>query len=368
MRIVVAPDKFKGTLSAREAARAIAVGARDARPDADVTIVPLADGGDGSLFAIVAGTGGEVRPVRARDPLGRPLDAPLGYLPDGRVFVESATASGLALVGDPSPLVASTHGTGDLIVAAARRSGAPKIVVGVGGTASTDGGTGAAAAAGWRFLDALGRELAPGGAALGALAAVDGSNVDPVVARCDVVGACDVRNALIGSRGAARAFAPQKGASRTEVRLLEAGLERLVEIVRRDVGVDVASLAGAGAGGGLGGGLVAFFGARLESGFETIARAVGLPAAVAGADLVLTGEGRVDESSLEGKVVGGVAAIAREHGVECVVVGGEMVLEAAGAALGITRALSLVDECGRGDALRRTAECLRRVVAAHLGA
>ena len=367
MRIVVAPDKFKGTLTAAGAARAMADGVRAALPDATVTATPLGDGGEGSLDLLVTALGGSARPVSATDPLGRPIEASIGLLPDRRMWVESASAAGLGLLETPEPLLAGSRGVGELILHASSWSPRDSLIVGVGGTASTDGGAGAARAAGWRFLDAAGKELPPGGGALVDLASIDGTDAADLGAGSLIIGACDVANPLTGERGAARAFAPQKGASAGAVDLLEVALERLADVVHRDLGVDVSTMAHGGAGGGLGAGLVAFFGARLRSGFELISEALGLPLLIENADLVITGEGRVDRSTLEGKVVGEVARLARAAGTDCVVVAGEIDASADfREPLGVKSVIELAARCGRERAQRDAAACIATEVAALL--
>lgn len=279
----LAPDKFKGTLTASEAAEAMARGVRAAGFD-EVRTVPLADGGDGTLDVLVANLGGSRRRARVTGPLGDPVDAEWALLPDGTAVVEAARASGLLLVrGRTDPLRASTRGTGELI-AAALRAGAARVIVGVGGTATTDGGLGALEALRWTL----------GGT--------------------EVVVACDVGTRFLD---AARCFGPQKGASEAQVALLTRRLERLADLYLARTGIDVRALEGAGAAGGLAGGLAAI-GARLEPGFEVVAGAVALDAALAGADLALTGEGRLDATSFSGKVVGGVLDWAADTGVPSV--------------------------------------------------
>lgn len=279
----LAPDKFKGTLTASEAAEAMARGVRAAGFD-EVRTVPLADGGDGTLDVLVANLGGSRRRARVTGPLGDPVDAEWALLPDGTAVVEAARASGLLLVrGRTDPLRASTRGTGELI-AAALRAGAARVIVGVGGTATTDGGLGALEALRWTL----------GGT--------------------EVVVACDVGTRFLD---AARCFGPQKGASEAQVALLTRRLERLADLYLARTGIDVRALEGAGAAGGLAGGLAAI-GARLEPGFEVVAGAVALDAALAGADLALTGEGRLDATSFSGKVVGGVLDWAADVGVPSV--------------------------------------------------
>jgi glycerate kinase len=276
----LAPDKFRGTLSASDAADAMARGVRTAGFD-DVRVVPLADGGEGTLDALLAAVGGSRRTARVTGPLGGRVDAEWALLSDGTAVVEAAQASGLALVsGRNDPLRATTRGTGECI-AVALRSGARRVVVGVGGSATTDGGLGAVETLGWSLVGA------------------------------DVVVACDVTTHFVD---AARVYGPQKGASDAEVQLLARRLVRLAEQYESRTGVDVRALDGSGAAGGLAGGLAAI-GARLEPGFDVVAGAAGLDAALDGADLVLTGEGRADATSFAGKVVGGVLEWAGDVGI-----------------------------------------------------
>jgi glycerate kinase len=276
----VAPDKFKGTLTAEEAAEAMVRGVARAGFE-DVRSIPLADGGDGTLDALVAAIGGSRRPARVTGPLGDPVDAEWALLSDGTAVVETARASGLVLVeGRNDPLRATTRGTGELI-AAALRGGARRVIVGVGGSATTDGGLGAVEVLGWSLAGA------------------------------DVVVACDVTTPFAD---AARIYGPQKGASDAQVALLTRRLERLAEQFDARTGVDVRALEGAGAAGGLAGGLAAI-GATLEPGFDVVAGATGLDAALAGADFVLTGEGKLDATSFAGKVVGEVLDWAGDVGV-----------------------------------------------------
>ena len=321
MLVIVAPDKFKGTLSAREAAAAIARGVLEVYPTAEVALMPLADGGDGTMDVLIEAIGGERFYEDVCGPNGAPVRAPLCRLADGDVFVEMALASGLTLLtAEPlDPLGASSEGTGRLIAAAGRLD-PPNLIVGVGGSASTDGGTGAARALGWRFLDRRGRDLAPGGGALVELATIE----PPAHVPSGVVGACDVSSPLIGPAGAARVFAAQKGATPSEVALLDRALENLRDVALGRLGIDIGSLAGGGAGGGMGAGLVAFLGAELRSGFALVAEATGFTERVAGAAFVLTGEGRIDEGTAAAKVPAGVARLARAAGVPCFAVAGEI--------------------------------------------
>ncbi len=320
MRIVVAPQEFKGSLTAVEAAAAVAAGLAHALPAAAVEQVPLADGGPGTVAAVVAAAGGELRTVPCRDPLGRPLTAAFALLDGGRTaLIEMAAAAGLTLLrpDERDAKRASTEGVGDLI-RAALDVGVRRIVVGLGGSATNDGGSGMARALGIRFLDADGHELPAGGAALARLDRVDTTGLDPRLRTVEVIGATDVRNPLCGPQGASAVYGPQKGATPADVAELDAALRRYAAVLRRDLGVDVAELPGAGAAGGLGAALVAFLGATLRSGFALVAEMVRLESRLAGADLVITGEGRLDGQSLFGKTTVGVARLARRHGVPAV--------------------------------------------------
>ncbi|MGH8972752.1 MAG: glycerate kinase family protein [Acidimicrobiia bacterium] len=288
MHALVCPDKFRGSLTAVEAAGALARGLATAGFE-DIRCLPLADGGEGTMEALVAARGGSRRQARVTGPLGDPVDAAWGVLPDGTAVVECAAASGLALVaGQNDPLAATSRGTGELI-AAAVRAGARKVLVAVGGSAMTDGGLGAVTALDWSL------------------------------AGVEVTVACDVETPFLD---AAATFGPQKGATPAQVALLQRRLERLAEVYRDRRGTDVTGLRHAGAAGGLAGGLAAL-GARLEPGFDVVARTCGLEAALAGAGLVVTGEGRLDATSFGGKVVGGVLewAEAEEIGARVVVAG-----------------------------------------------
>lgn len=317
MRVVVAPDKFRSTLTAREAARAICEGIRSTNPATTCIELPLADGGEGSLDVVLAHVGGVRQGVGVHGPDGRTVDAVYGLLADGRAAVEMAAGSGLSLMERPDPLGASSLGTGELIAAAS--AVANDVIVFVGGSASTDGGTGAARALGWRFVDERGHDVALGGGALANVARI----VTPDRAqRAHVIAACDVTNPLLGPAGAARAFGPQKGATPDEVSLLERGLAHVASLIRSTLGRDVAELQHGGAGGGMGSGVAAFFDGDLKSGFDLIASAAGLDDAVRSADLVVTGEGRLDETSFSGKVVSGVIACASRAGVPCTAVVG----------------------------------------------
>jgi glycerate kinase len=321
MRIVVAPDKFAGTLTAEQAARAIEAGLLRARPDAEVVRVPVGDGGAGTLAAVLA-AGFERVGVRASGPTGEPVDAAIAVRGDD-AFVEMAEASGLARLpgGAFDPLGAGTYGTGELVRAALDR-GARRVVLGIGGSATTDGGAGMAAALGVRLLDAGGRPLPPGGAALLRLARVDASGLDPRIAAVEFTLASDVDNPLVGPDGAAAVYGPQKGAGPDQVLLLDSALRRYARVLAADLGLDLAATPGAGAAGGLGAGAIAFLGARVRPGIELVLELVGFAAALEGAGLVVTGEGKLDAQSLRGKAPLGVARAATAEGVPVVALAG----------------------------------------------
>ena len=329
MRVLVAPDSFGGALDSVGVAAAISTGWRIARPQDVVVAAPMADGGEGTLAAVAAALGvrAERRSTPVHDPLGRGVLAGWLLLDEGRTaFIEMAAASGLARLagGERTPAsarVASTRGTGELLLAALE-AGVTKVVLGLGGSATTDGGAGLLTALGARFLDAGGHELAPGGAALATLARIDAAGLDPRLAGVEVVVASDVTNPLTGPAGAAAVYGPQKGADAEAVAELDAALAVLGATIEAATGHPVAQRPGAGAAGGTGAVLLGFTGATLRPGFEVVAELVGLPAALGDADLVITGEGRADEQTLAGKTAMGVAELAREAGVPVLLVCG----------------------------------------------
>ncbi|MEI6223980.1 MAG: glycerate kinase [Deltaproteobacteria bacterium] len=325
-RVLVAPDSFKGSLSAVEAASAMERGVLAAWPDARVEKIPIADGGEGTVEAMVMATGGHFESRTVRGPLGDPVTARWGVLGDGRTAVlEMAAASGLTLVphGRRDPRIASTFGTGELVLAA-MDAGYRRIVVGIGGSATNDGGTGMARALGIRFLDDAGRPLPEGGAALAGLASVDLGNADARLPGVEILVACDVDNPLTGPRGASAIYGPQKGATPAMVQELDLALSRLAHVATRATGRDVSGLAGAGAAGGLGAGLLFFTPARLQPGVDLVLDAARFDERVRGASLVLTGEGRTDHQTAMGKAPVGVARAARRHGVPVWLVSGSL--------------------------------------------
>ena len=305
-------------------AAAIARGFRRVMPDAQLDELPLADGGEGTVHALVSATHGRIRTARVHDPLLREIDAEWGILGDGRTaVVEMAAASGLPLLreAERDPRITSTRGTGELILAAAA-SGAHRIVVGIGGSATNDGGAGMARALGYRFLDREGSELQEGGAALARLHHLEGQT-EPRLIRPAIEIACDVRNPLLGPEGASAVYGPQKGATPEMVAELDAALARYADVIEDFVGRNIRDVPGAGAAGGLGAGLVAFLDARLRSGAELVLDATKFGSRIAGVDLVVTGEGRVDAQSAYGKLTQAVTHAARGAGVRAaMVVGG----------------------------------------------
>lgn len=377
MRIVVAPDKFKGTLSAEQAAAAMAAGVRRVVEDPRIDLCPIADGGEGTVAAFVAAGATEVR-TRVAGPLGAAVTAVWARRAAAAV-VEAAQANGLdLLVPTPaSSLAATTEGVGQL-VGAVLDAGCTELVLGIGGSATTDGGTGMARALGVRFLDDSGRDPGAPDHGLERLATVDASGLDPRVWDLAVTVACDVDNPLTGPTGAAAIYGPQKGAGPGEVTRLDAGLARLAAVLRAtdpatlpggDRIADLESTPGAGAAGGLGAGAIAFLGGRLTSGADLVLDLVEIDAVLRGADLVLTGEGGLDAQSLRGKAPGVLAARARAAGVPVVAIAGTVDLTAAAAAAaGISRAFSLVDlAADPGDSRTHAAELLTAQTANAVG-
>jgi glycerate kinase len=324
--VVVAPDSFKGSLSAVQAAEAMERGVIEAWPDSRVVKIPIADGGEGTVEALVSSTSGRYVTSTVRGPLGQPVEARWGVLGDGRTAViEMAAASGLTLVppGRRDPRIASTFGTGQL-VRAALDAGFRRVVIGIGGSATNDGGSGMAKALGVRFLDGRGDTLPEGGAALSRLVSVDLTRVDPRLAETEILVACDVDNPLTGPRGASAVYGPQKGATPAVVAELDEALERYARVSLEGTGRDVARLPGAGAAGGLGAGLLFFTPARLVPGIDLVLDSTRFDDQVRGASLVIVGEGRTDHQTAMGKAPVGVARVASRHGVPVLLVSGSL--------------------------------------------
>lgn len=324
MKVVLAPNAFKGSMSAMQAALAMEQGVRAAFPTAEVCRVPVADGGDGLAEVLIDALGGDAHAVTVSGPLGEPVAATLCKVPSlGLAVVEMAAASGLALLAPAlrDPTRTSTFGTGELI-RAALDLGARRIVVGIGGSATNDGGVGMAAALGIRFLDADGAKVPPIGDALAQIRRIDTSGLDPRLSgvRCEVI--CDVDNPLVGPRGASAVYGPQKGATPDQVLALDSGLVHLADRIAQDLGLEVRDLPGAGAAGGLGAGLHAFLGAELRRGVDLVLDLVGLDAQLGGADLVITAEGQIDFQTAFGKAPAGVAERAKAQGIPCIAIAG----------------------------------------------
>jgi glycerate kinase len=367
MRVLVCPDKFRGTLTARQAAEAIEHGWLRERPGDTIVLVPLADGGEGTLDVLAPADAPDARRHQrtVTGPLGDPVDAAFGIRGEAGV-VEMARASGLALLGADrrDPRRTTTRGTGELM-AAALQAGARRLLVCLGGSATNDAGVGMATALGGRFLDGEGHAVADGGAGLVELARIDVGPVMTALRSVEVIGVTDVDNPLCGPSGASTVFGPQKGASPGDVVLLDRALAHAAVIAARDLGVDRSREPGAGAAGGLGFGLLAFCGARLRAGVEVVMDAVGFGSHLEPADLVITGEGSFDRQSLRGKVPAGVIGAARMAGVPVTVLCGVASVEAAGVTI-----RSLVDHVGAEAALgdaRRSLESLAAAVAAAQG-
>ncbi len=325
MKIVIAPDSFKESISAPAAAEAIARGVKAAIPGAQTVCVPMADGGEGTVEAVLAAASGEARMQTVNDALGHKVDAVWGMLADGTAIIEMAAASGLELIAPArrDPMRASSHGVGELILAALD-AGARHIILGLGGSATNDAGAGMLTALGARLLDAEGHSLPPGGGALARIASIDVQGLDPRLAGARIDVASDVDNPLCGPQGASHVFGPQKGATPAQVHELDQALERFADICARSLGVDHRDAPGAGAAGGLGFAAKAFLDARFRPGVDIVAELGGLAQAVEGATLVFTGEGRMDAQTLRGKTPAGVARIARQAGVPVVALAGSL--------------------------------------------
>ena len=335
MKIVLAPDSFKGNLTSQQVASALEKGIKRVIPNANCIKVPMADGGEGTVQSLVEATGGKFIRKRVKGPAGRPVSARYGILSDGKTAViEVAEASGLPDVEgtmDKNPMKTTTYGTGQLMMDAINK-GVTHIILGLGGSATIDGGAGMAQALGIRFLDKKGCELKELGAGgmLNKVASIDMSGMDSRMKKAKVTVASDVENPLCGKKGAAHVFGPQKGATPVMVKKLDENLKHFAGIIKQDLRKDVMKLKGAGAAGGLGAGLVAFTGAKLKSGVDIVVEATGLEKHLKGADLCITGEGRVDFQTAFGKTPSGVAKAARKQKVQTIAIGGALTDDARG--------------------------------------
>jgi glycerate kinase len=324
VRIVLAPQSFKGSLDAPDVARAMARGVRQVFPDADLDLLPVADGGEGTVQALVQASGGQTVTTRVMGPMGQAVNATWGLLGSGdAAVVEMAAASGLPLVPRSArdPLHATTYGTGEL-VRHALDHGIEKLIVGLGGSATNDGGAGMAQALGVRLLDKDGNQIPLGGAGLERLDRIDVAHLDPRLRHVQVEAAVDVNNPLCGPEGASHVYGPQKGADAAAVRQLDAALDHYAAVIHRDLGKDVRDVPGAGAAGGMGAGLLAFLRARIEPGVDIVFRALDVEQRIGKSSLVLTGEGRMDSQDIYGKAPMAVASLAQRLGVPVIAIVG----------------------------------------------
>lgn len=315
MKILILPDSFKNCLSSVEVGTALSEGILRVFPKASITSYPVADGGEGTVEAFVAALHGKMIKCKAHDALGREIEAFYGLLPDGTGVIEVAAASGIELLTqeEKNPLIASSFGTGE-IIKKVLQLGTKKIILGLGGSVTNDGGTGMAKALGYRFLDQDNKEIPEGGGHLDQIVKIDTSGVMPEIANCEFQIACDVQSPLCGPEGASTVFGPQKGASPEMVTLLDKNLAHLAQAISKDLKQDIAELAGAGAAGGLGAGAVAFLGGKLIPGFDIVTAVLALKDKVKNADIVITGEGKIDAQTLQGKTPFAVAQLAKAEG------------------------------------------------------
>lgn len=369
MKILVASGAFKQSLSAARACAIIAEGLRESGLDARMEVLPIADGGNGTLDAFLA-TGGERVEVKALDPLLRPIEAEYGLVDEGRTAViEMALASGLELLQpeELNPLLACTYGTGQLMAEALDR-GAERIIIGLGGSATVDGGMGCMSALGVRLLDASGHAIGPGGGGLADIDRIDKSGLDPRWGAVDVIIASDVENPTLGERGAARVFGPQKGADHATVEALEDNLRHCFSVIQQQLGIDLRQARGGGAAGAFAAGLMAFLRCELVSGIDLVLRHHNFVERLHDCSLVITGEGQMDSQTLDGKGPIGVAQVARAHGVPTVALAGGLTIddrllhEA-----GIQAAFSIVDAPMSLEAALENAETLLWRAALRLG-
>ena len=326
MKVVIAPQSFKGSISALDAARAMEQGVKRVFPDTETVLAPVADGGDGTLETLVEATAGDIRSATVTGPIGEPVEAEWGALGDGETaMIEMARTSGLALLSldERDPLRATTYGLGE-IIREALDAGFRSFIVGIGGSATNDGGAGMAQALGVRLLDESGNDLPPGGAALAGLRKIDASGLDARAAASQFSVACDVSNPLTGPEGASAVYGPQKGATPELVEQLDGALGNFAEVVERDIGRSIDNVPGSGAAGGLGGGMMAFLDGSLRAGVDIVLDQVGLNEQLEEADLVITGEGQLDFQTVYHKAPIGVAWRAKERGIPVIAISGSL--------------------------------------------
>lgn len=324
MRIVIAPGSFKECLTATQVAAAIFKGIKRADPEAGITRIPVADGGEGTVEALITATGGKIIHTPSVDALNRPIQSFFGILGDGKTAViEMAAASGIELLAPEvrNPLITSTFGTG-LLIKSAMEAGLTQIILGIGGSATNDGGAGMAQALGFELLDENGNPIGPGGGSLGELQTINYSNVHPLLKNVKITVACDVRNPLLGLSGATCIYGPQKGATPEMLELLETNMTHFARILEQEFGHDVSVITGAGAAGGLGAGLIAFCRAEMVSGFELISKMTNLEEHISEASMVITAEGKIDSQTAFGKTVSGVSGLAKKYQVPVIALAG----------------------------------------------
>ena len=360
MRILIAPQELKETLEPRQAANAIAAGLRRVLPDAELDLLPMADGGPGTVDVMLTARGGERRTKMVTGPLGEPVEGYWGRFPDGSVVLEMAAAAGIVLVepADRDPEVTTTYGCGELL-RAALDDGSREFIFGLGGSVTIDGAAGLAQALGYRLLDRQGRDLPRGGRALLELDRIDASGADPRLGSIRMHVACDVETSMVGAHGTVQIFGPQKGATQPQIVTLEAALRRLAAVVLRDLGLDMLSFLAGGPGGGMAAGLAAFARGELEPGGPLIGDWVRLEEHVAAADVCVTGEGGLDSQTTMGKAVSVVAGAARRAGVPCYALVGRIGERATVEALGLAGAWAITPSHMAWDEARaRSAELL----------
>ena len=364
MRVLIAPDKFKGTLTAHEVCHAIEAGIKEKFPDIECVNFPLADGGEGTMEILTRQTNGRFVTIRAHDPLFRLIDSSYGISGDGKTaFIEMASASGLRLLEpeDRNVMKASTYGTGELIKDALDK-GVNQIVLGIGGSATNDGGAGAAEVLGYEFLDSENKVVSPAGENLIKIKNIRSNKIHPRLAKVKFTAVCDVDNPLTGRGGAAFIYGAQKGANPQQLTLLDEGLKNLADVVQSQLKISINEISGAGAGGGFGGGVVAFLNGSLRKGIDLVFDLTGFEEEVKKADLVITGEGKLDKQTLQGKVVAGVASLGKQYDkkVICIVGSNELSTRDVNN-LGITMLFSLVDYTDVEDALKNAYNYLMRI-------
>ena len=340
-KFILAPDSFKGSMASAEICGIMKDRIRHFYPQAEIFSIPVADGGEGTVDALTAALNGRKIPARAAGPFFLPVDSFYGVTGDGTAVVEMAACAGLPLAGEhPDPLAATTYGVGELI-RMALDGACKKIAVGLGGSCTNDAGTGMAAALGVRFFDDMGKEFVPTGGTLEKVRHVDVSSLDARLRQIELVAMCDIDNPLYGKNGAAFVFAPQKGADGEGVALLDAGLRHICGVIASDLNMDVSGLPGGGAAGGMGAGMSAFLGAGLCSGIDAVLDLAGFDERLKGADMVFTGEGKLDSQSLRGKTIAGIAKRAKRAGVPVVAVVGDVGESAGIYPLGVTAVFSI---------------------------